>query len=253
MSVCLADPASKPVHELRSQCRRVEAIVVLLSSLPHMPAHGKQAERLLRQLRYIRRAAGRARDLDMQRKLLKTDVLGGRHVGGDTAEIRKGAKTLLKAQKSARTRAVRKLLRLITERQPRVTGALEKLITTFGSAEEAILPTQLMRKVERSFLADRPRTPETASEDDLHSVRKLAKRARYQAESAPASPLAQAAAERFQDLQKSGGEWHDWLQLGQSASKALGNNHPATLAFFAERDRKLKVYLSTLQIVDGLR
>jgi hypothetical protein len=38
--------------------------------------------------------------------------------------------------------------------------------------------------------------------------------ARYLAESAPGSP-AKAAAARYERMQKTGGHWHDWLQLSK--------------------------------------
>ncbi|HLI77715.1 MAG TPA: CHAD domain-containing protein, partial [Acidobacteriaceae bacterium] len=72
MSVCLAEPETKPVHRLRTETRRVEALLLLLALMPDLPEHRKEAGALLRVLGKVRRAAGEVRDLDVHRKMLET-------------------------------------------------------------------------------------------------------------------------------------------------------------------------------------
>lgn len=71
LSQCLATPEVRAVHKLRTQTRRVEAMLTLLSLMPELPGHGKPSDALSRQLRRIRRAAGRVRDLDVHRNMLE--------------------------------------------------------------------------------------------------------------------------------------------------------------------------------------
>lgn len=59
------------MHKLRTETRRVEAQISLLEQLRGLPGFRKEAERVHRQLKKLRRAAGRVRDLDIQQTLLK--------------------------------------------------------------------------------------------------------------------------------------------------------------------------------------
>ena len=72
---CEKEPDVKAVHRLRTLSRRVEAQVVLLASMPAVPKHKNEAERLRKELRQLRRGAGEVRDLDVQRKRL-ADFVG---------------------------------------------------------------------------------------------------------------------------------------------------------------------------------
>ena len=129
-----------------------------------------------------------------------------------------------------------------------MAAALEALRTVLSGAEDVALPpAQLLRQVDHGFLSERPQPSQSASEQQLHATRKLAKRARYQSEAASVSLLAQTAAERFEALQKSGGAWHDWLGIARSARKELGKRHPATLAFAKECDQNLLAFRKLIE------
>src|ERR1700744_501206 len=91
LSVNLADPDRKAVHELRSETRRIEAQLELLHMVRGLPPYKTEAESLLRRLARLRRLAGKVRDCDVQRKLLGARRDDGT-VGDDaeaTAELRK--------------------------------------------------------------------------------------------------------------------------------------------------------------------
>ena len=105
IAACLAKTTRKRVHELRSECRRVESLIFLLEPTSEMPVHAAQAEQVLRRLRHIRRAAGKVRDLDVQRKLLKAEVLERRRIGNGDSAIREGTKKLRKLDKGKRKQA----------------------------------------------------------------------------------------------------------------------------------------------------
>ena len=74
ITLCLADPAPKPVHRLRTSTRRIEAQLMLLELLPALPLHHKTAGKARRLLKKLRRAAGQVRDLDVQNDLIATET-----------------------------------------------------------------------------------------------------------------------------------------------------------------------------------
>ena len=83
------------------------------------------------------------------------------------------------------------------------------------------------------------------SAEDLHSVRKAAKRARYTAENAGAKSATEAS-KQYEHLQELGGAWHDWLELASSARKELGRKHATAEDFRALRDHNLERYRDEL-------
>lgn len=77
--------------------------------------------------------------------------------------------------------------------------------------------------------ANGPKRPQPRiSDDDLHLLRKAAKKVRYMAEGAEASRSAKTTAKEFEALQESGGVWHDWLALTEEARALLGRKHVLT-------------------------
>ena len=75
---CQAAAKKQPVHQLRTWTRRGEAQLELIALLPEAPPHEAQRKEALDLLKKLRRAAGRVRDLDVERDL----------VGGVAARVR---------------------------------------------------------------------------------------------------------------------------------------------------------------------
>jgi CHAD domain-containing protein len=73
LSVGVATPTTKAVHELRSSTRRVEAQLELLATVKGLPPYRPAARKVSRRLEKLRRVAGRVRDCDVQDKLLKDE------------------------------------------------------------------------------------------------------------------------------------------------------------------------------------
>lgn len=284
ISVCLADPDHKPVHKLRTETRRVEALLLLLGLVPGLPEHRKEAAALLRALGKLRRAAGNVRDLDVHRKMLEDfaqteDKLvesapensdpdaapkrGRKRSSEATAEespdnaslLSKAATDLRKRMGKERDKAAADLQDLLKARQRKTARASEALLEVLKPAEELALPgTDLLRNAESVLTRDgvlRNGDIAELDEEQLHSVRKAAKAARYVAESLPDDAALVAAAERFETLQEAGGQWHDALQLARAARRYFGKGHELTAAYREERDRKLEAYRSALSSVSG--
>ena len=286
LSVCLADPGGKPVHKLRTETRRVEALLLLLALVPGLPEHRKQSSTLLRSLARLRRAAGAVRDLDVHRKMLETfatteNAIAANGAGKDghapakTASAKKkssGAKAAADGSQAARREAaallsdsaeeLRKrmgkerdkaataLQHLLVRRQAKTALASEALLKALEPAEDLVLPAaDLLRDAESVLARDGLLQPEAVArlkEERLHQVRKAAKAARYVAESLPDDLALAEAARGFESLQEAGGQWHDALELARAARRYFGKGHELTATYRRQRDDKLGAYRAAL-------
>ncbi len=260
LSVCLADPGHTAVHKLRPETRRVEAQLRLLAQVPELPEHRDDAGRLLRALKRLRRVAGEVRDLDVQRSKLEelADTAAAEskdaatEVDADTAEqtLAKGATKLRDYLKAKRADAASDLERLLRKRQAKTAGATEALLKTLESADEVSLPVSDLRRAAEAVFSRHGLLAKgdvaALTEDELHTVRKAAKTARYLAETLPGNPGSVEAAKHFEALQEAGGQWHDALDLARVARRHLGKGHPLAVALAGERDSKLEAYRSAL-------
>ncbi len=287
ITVCLADPGHKPVHKLRTETRRVEALLLLLALVPGLPEHRKEAAALLRALAKLRRAAGTVRDLDVHRKMLEefAETEDGLAHGGipsigtppakaksaekappaaaksrakstadqaqsAAAHLRDAATDLRKQMARERDKAAAALQDLLKERQTKTARAAEKLLAVLEPAQDLALPAPDLLRDAESVLTRagllHPNTLPKLEEDDLHSVRKAAKAARYVAEALPDDHALSEAARGFEALQEAGGQWHDALELARAARRYFGKSHDLTVAYKQQRDTKLKAYRAAL-------
>ena len=266
-TVSSPDQSSKAVHRLRTETRRVEALLTMLNDLPGTPAHRDEAHALRRLLGRLRRTAGAVRDLDVQTKHL-ADFAGAQKqapaewnaASGSGAglidktrkgSLQGGAEALRKHLESKREAAAARLQTFLKKHHAKVAKAAQRLLGQFRLAEELPVPAGKALELADALLLRGGLLAQSLTraldEDDLHTVRKAAKAARYLAEMLPATPRARAAARRFEDLQEAGGRWHDALDLGRAAKRFLGKHHPLTAAVHAERDRHLRLYREALR------
>jgi CHAD domain-containing protein len=244
LSVGLATPSSKAVHELRSSTRRVEAQLELLAMVKGLPSYKPAAQKVLRRLEKLRRTAGKVRDCDVQDKLLKDEEHTMSSAVEASSDLGKIRDKLRKQIAKDRQRNERKLLAAIEQQLPKLTRNTEQLLSALKPAKDLEvrvddLLSTIERKMERML-----RSPERG-EDHLHDLRKTAKRARYQCESMP-SPQAAAMAKRLEDLQDAGGAWHDLLDLATVCHKEFGPEHPLSRVLEHLRDERLDTYLANL-------
>jgi CHAD domain-containing protein len=221
MTVALAKPDKTAVHEVRTLVRRLEAQMELLETLAKLPADSADAGELRRELRKLRRAAGRVRDLDVQRNNLKT------HPGLP----RRAALELRDELKDARHVKAEKLQRVLKKQLPKIAAALEQVVASVGTANGMTLPAlRLAPLVERWMESREAKLPEEMDDEQLHTMRKVAKSARYMVESAKGVASAEKAAARFEEQQDAGGHWHDWMDLEATSREYFGKKHPLTRA-----------------------
>jgi CHAD domain-containing protein len=244
LSVGMATPTAKAVHELRSSTRRVQAQLELLEKVSGLPRWKPDAKKVLRRLATLRRKAGKVRDCDVQAKLLEDEdhqVTAAAEAPQDLAASMERLRARLQKD---RDRSERKLLAEIERQLPKLTRNTENLLKTLKPAKEVEVPvSHLLASIEQQM--ERLLRSRERGEDHLHELRKSAKRARYQCESLP-GPQAAAAARRLEELQDAGGSWHDLLDLATSCHKRFGPEHPLSRVLEHLRDEKLDHYLANL-------
>lgn len=229
-----ADAKSKPVHDLRTTTRRIEAQLELLAILPELPEHGKSAKKTRKLLRKLRRAAGRVRDLDVQRDLTQFK-----------SEEAHKLRSLFKQQ---RVKAVERLLEIVGTHGSKLIRTLEALLKILAPAESVAVPADQLAQVTLDWYAHQTSAPIQRNHRELHDIRKAAKLARYMVESAGSASTHRIALV-FESLQKSGGDWHDLLTLSRIAQRELGSSSPLTQSFTRRREESLAKYQRELKVL----
>ncbi len=275
LSVCLADPGQRPVHRLRTATRRVEAQLLLLARMPALPEHRKEATALLRALRKLRRAGGKVRDLDVHRALLEefaaahqpapaeeredgvpaaTPTLTPEEMQAEPAAadpLHAAALELREHLKAKRAEAADELSAMLKERQTKAALAAEAMLAVLEPAAEMAMPAEdLLRNatalLARDGLLARGKIGRLSA-DELHTVRKAAKAARYLAETVPEDEALAAAAAKFEALQEAGGQWHDALEINREARRFFGKDHALTRFYKGDRDTRLAAFREALE------
>jgi CHAD domain-containing protein len=266
--VCRVRPKKVPVHTLRKATRYVEAQLALLELLPHLPTHAKEANKVRKRLKSVRRAAGIVRDVDVQRTLVKDDAPNrptktGEKIDPPNEQMHRDARALAKELKLRRKQEAAKLTSVLRVEEKRLAKRLTKLEEALEDATRHPIPAdRLAASIERWFQAHTPRSstnggsgkhaPHVLDEDALdegalHALRKASKLCRYMAEGLPADlPAAKQLASRFEEIQEAGGKWHDWLLLHGIAAKHHGKGATLTDRYSEHRDAALASYRTRL-------
>jgi CHAD domain-containing protein len=241
---CLAKPAKKSVHKLRTSTRRIEAQLELLAMLPELPAHDRPKQKLLKLLKKLRQAAGQVRDLDVQRDLIADSTSKKRGPqAGDT--IRKEARQLRQELKSQRNKQADDLVTLLQQEKADLPLAFKQFFDSLGDFDALrVSEPDLIAAVRTWYTQRAPSSPPALDDvEHLHDIRKEAKLARYLAETAPSSARkARRLAAEFEELQEAGGQWHDWLLLSEIARAELGDSAQLPRLFAARASKSLKQF-----------
>jgi CHAD domain-containing protein len=214
---CLTKASPKPVHKLRSSTRRIEATLELLAAVSTNVHIDRKSKPLRKALRKLRRAAGAVRDLDVHRELLKTC-----NKNDDTRHLDQELS-------AARVRAARKLVQVLEENQKKARQSLDDFEAALQPALNLELSGKELMHLTRSWFAISAGNLDPGHDEQLHSIRKAGKTARYIAETgAEASKAAAALAARFERAQQILGAWHDYLLLFDEARTSLSKQSPTT-------------------------
>lgn len=263
--VCRSAQRKNAVHRLRSVTRRAEAQLILLEISQILSSDMDEVGEVRKRLTKIRRAAGMVRDLDVQIELIfehertmakSPDVA---HKNQMSLEARRMRRHL----RQRRGHEAVELVRTLRRQAPKMSAALKTLESKVSRVKQHALPEeQLVMRIERWFYAkaasnrclprmrlnenghrENVQVVEGLDNDGLHRLRKLAKLCRYMAEDLECrSSEAKNLAKRFEEVQKAGGLWHDWLLLGETAAKLIGRHAELAESFAARRDTALAEY-----------
>jgi CHAD domain-containing protein len=213
----------KRVHHLRTRTRRIEALL----PAAHLDS-GRNARRLLRELRPARKRAGKVRDMDvLTAHLLELKV--------DRNGERDCQVQLLEHLGSERYRQGKKLEREVRKHRADVRARLRRLSREIQSATESNTRSNAGTRAPRTNaaaaaleLANELSDPKTLSRTNLHPYRKKVKQLRYVLKSAQGNPD-----EKFTDAldacKDAIGEWHDWEELIAIANEVLDHGRGCKL------------------------
>jgi CHAD domain-containing protein len=213
MADCLKKASPKRVHRLRSTTRRIEATLELLVLSAGISGIDKEFKSVQRSLRKVRRDAGAVRDADVQSDLL------------DAYDRTPDAKRLREELAAVRKMTERKLHKRLGQAQKKIELRLDNLEAILTPALDLDLSGAKLINVTQSWFAENIRGLDPQHDQDLHTLRKASKTARYLAETGvDASKAAASLAARFEAAQKSLGEWHDHFLLLHVAHTRLPPN-----------------------------
>ena len=235
IEACAEEPTEKAVHQVRTRCRRLEALISAVVSIRlNAERLHSTGEALLRKIKKIRRAAGPVRDLDIHLSLLET--IAGDPPDEDAQELKK---TLERQRKRASVAALKDIERHRPELERRAARFLDAFNDLSVNAQE--LDTAVLAKAR--FL-------ETAAAfsliraDNLHDFRKQSKQARYIAEINPRSAASARLAKKLNCVQDAIGAWHDWDVMMEEAGEILGRTRaPLLRRIQANRSKAYRVAL----------
>jgi CHAD domain-containing protein len=227
IAACLKKTSPKRDHGLRSTTRRIEATLQLLVLSADISGIDRQAKPLQRSLRKVRRAAGAVRDADVH-----SDLLGAYNHTPDSERLREDLAAV-------RKKAERKLIKRLEQEQKKIERRLTNLETILSPALNLDLSGAKLITVTRSWFAENIRGLDPQHDQDLHTLRKASKTARYLAQTGTDSSKAAAGlAARYEAAQKSLGEWHDHFLLLHEAHSRLPPNSE-TIAQIQEDTERL--------------
>jgi CHAD domain-containing protein len=213
----LAQPSPEAVHRLHTTIRRFETLIAA-SVAGEADGTGK----LLRQLSRLRRHAGKLRDIDVQMAALRTVPARSKR---DRADLKRALEALHEQRIRKLTRAIEEeLVTGLEKRLKRATAMYPSSVETGTIAHPGALAVALDK-----FAVLMEQQP-PLSPDNLHAFRIACKRICYEVKMEEADLAAQRALKQFGRIQDAIGEWHDWVNLAQSAEDAGINKHSPLLA-----------------------
>lgn len=224
------NPTPEAVHQLRTTTRRIEALLETLA-----PGHRRQ-RKLARNLKRVRRRAGRIRDLDVHQLALRS-----LKIGRDSTRKQQ----LLTELTERRSRQERKLLKRLDADS---VGDLRKRLRR--AAQEILRPANGRRRSQTSDASNPDPRPKPVEEPlalalrkfarlaretgpltdaNLHQFRNRCKRIRYVAEMGGDHREVEQVVKEFKRLQDAVGTWHDWLTLTQTADELFASANDSAL------------------------
>ncbi len=211
LSKLAGKPTPENVHKFRTSSRRVEVLVADLAE-----RRSGNDKKLLKLLARLRRRAGRVRDLDVQSAALRSLKMP-EQAARKSQLIRTLAEDRAQREKRLAKSLDKKTVAEVRKRLKRAAGSLE--------IPKNADPLALARQELNALQVE----PGAVSETTLHQYRIAGKRARYIAELADKDAEAKRLIALLNHMQDILGDWHDWVQLAESAEKLFGGVQESAL------------------------
>lgn len=216
-----ANPAPEHVHMLRTQTRKVEATLDAL-----LPEGNREAKRLTKALKPMRKAAGRVRDMDVL--LRKALALGMK-------PEQKSVATLIEHMDRLRKEYLRALARSIRRHGKKSRKLLKRYLRMLKETSESAATAECAVRLGEAA-AELNHWPQLEVAN-LHAFRIRAKEISYMLqlmEDADGNAL-----ETFARVKDTAGDWHDWVELQRLAQSVLdAERDAAVLAKIHQAARK---------------
>ena len=200
-----ADPSSKEVHSLRTETRRLEAIVEALNL-----ERKKKTRQLLKAMTPVRKAAGDVRDMDV----LVGNVLALSHDHEDDSLVR-----LVEHLGEKRVESARDLRHTVAAQQKVARRTLKEYSRLVGKqfpAKEHTLSSESPAPIELTTeLSNWP----ALDEENIHPFRIKVKQLRYMLQLADNAD--KQAIDALGKVKDEVGDWHDWQELARIAKGVL--------------------------------
>ena len=240
IALILVKPRKEPVHKLRTATRRIEAQLEMLcllepttKQLTGITASGRKIRKLLDA---VRKAAGKVRDCDVQRLILKDAMRES-----DKKRFQDEVRDLRGTLKAQRDKEAETLLAELNGHAHKLPRQLERFLKQLEPADDLTVPSDRMSALIQGWYQEHE-AGSAGSAGALHETRKAAKLARYMAESAGLVPLAAG----FENIQQVGGSWHDALTLRKTACKHLGKKSELVAVLSSMEEASLSDFKQTL-------
>jgi CHAD domain-containing protein len=213
-------PSSDAIHKLRVNARRIETAFATLGI-----NSDQKAKRLLRDLKHVRKQAGKLRDMDV----LTADALTMKPHGEQDCQVQ-----LLEYLGAQRNKFAKKLRQAVDTAGPRLrkqlkqtTKRVEKLLERADS-EPTDAKATFMTMAKALMLSSDLNSPARLTKDNLHPYRLKVKELQDVLRLSD-QPNSQEFLHELRDVKDAIGEWHDREELIAIATRLLDHGRSCQL------------------------
>jgi CHAD domain-containing protein len=207
------DPDPETVHQLRTQSRRLEALLHALA-----PEHARSDRAILELLKPVRRTAGRVRDMDVL--IAKAFSLSSR--------VRaEGFDHLIGRMSAIRNADARRLHRKVRHRQRHLRSLLKSFLRKLEGRQAPDHAGVSAGGASPQILAQKLEHWPHLSQENLHEFRKAVKELRYMLQLVPDQDSQRLNS--YARVKDTVGDWHDWMELKRMAESTLDHIRDAAL------------------------
>lgn len=207
------DPDPETVHQLRTQSRKLEALLHALA-----PDNTSRDRAILKLLKPVRRTAGRVRDMD---------VLIAKASGFPSRAHTEGFVHLIEHISAIRSEDARRLHRKVKQRQKKLRFLLKSLLHKLEGLQTPDHSGVPAGERSPRILVHRLEHWPALNRQNLHEFRKDVKELRYMLQLV--SGQDDQRLNSYSKVKDTVGDWHDWLELKTMADSTLDRKQDALM------------------------